>query len=171
LGAKILKGVKNCSAFSRIRRLAERDEIWHNEGGHWCVAGLNDFGELRSSLSAAQIFDSGYLAHFRYLAELLSERDENRQGRVRGLANQQLCHEFRELMFWVARYHAATFISPSMMHLLTFSLICSIITCISGVDFYHTTLLQSAISAGNAVAMFKFSLANVSRYFLETRQR
>jgi len=59
-----MKDVKNCNAFL-VRRLAERDEIWH-DAGHLCVAA----GELWSTFTGAQNFDSGYLAHF------LSQRNE-----------------------------------------------------------------------------------------------
>jgi len=41
-GAEILKGVKNfCCAFL-VHRLAEHDEIWHNQR-YWYVADLKEF--------------------------------------------------------------------------------------------------------------------------------
>jgi len=68
-----------------VHRLAERDEIWHDDG-YWCVAGLKGFGGLWSTFPGPQIFDSGYLARFS------SEGDE-----IWSLANGHLFPEFREL--------------------------------------------------------------------------
>ena len=90
-----------CNVFL-IHRLAERNEIWHNE-----------FSELWPTFpgrgGVVKIWESGYLA------ELLLER--HKIGRVRVLASWQLFPEFHELWSGFPRYLAATCVSPSLVHL------------------------------------------------------
>jgi len=54
-------------------------------------------------------FPQWYIAHFC--------RSATKFGRVRGLANQNLFPNFANIGRWVPWYHAATCISPSLIHL------------------------------------------------------
>jgi len=85
-GAKIVKGIKNfCNAFL-VHRLAERDEIWHEEG-HLCIRSSPisvNFGPLfqKHKFSTADIshistayFSGGKKCESRYLTESLVESD------------------------------------------------------------------------------------------------
>jgi len=73
------------------------------------------FGELWSTIPGAQIFDSGYFTHFFLEVTKFST--------IRSLAKSHLFPEFCELWSGVVRYHAATCISPSLMHLFCYFLL------------------------------------------------
>jgi len=102
-GAKILKVVKIiCNAFL-LHRLAERDEIWHNEG-HWGVADLKPFFEL---WTFRQRISSTLLGARRNFAALGVWPINTRIYRL-NLINFDS---------GVPRYHAANCVSPSLIHL------------------------------------------------------
>jgi len=91
-GTNILKGVRKfCNTFL-VHRLAELDEIWHNEGHLW-FAGLEGFWWTLVHFSGEQTFLTLDISH-------TSCQSAMKFGTVRGLASQHFFQffEFGELL-------------------------------------------------------------------------